>query len=147
METGTEKRYQEFISASKEIDDVYHMLALKFGLSNSAMWILCTMREANRELTQSEIAQEMSMSRQTVNSTIKNLEKQGYLRLEVVSGDRRNKILSFTEEGETFVKRTVDRVLSLEHQVFENLEVEEQEKITQILRKYTRFMREGAEKI
>ena len=147
MEAGTEKRYQEFISASKEIDDVYHMLALKFGLSDSAMWILCTMREANRELTQSEIAQEMSMSRQTVNSTIKNLEKQGYLRLEVVSGDRRNKILSFTEEGETFVKRTVDRVLSLEHQVFENLEVEEQEQITQILRKYTRFMREGAETI
>ena len=147
METGTEKRYQEFISASKEIDDVYHMLALKFGLSDSAMWILCTMREANRELTQSEIAQEMSMSRQTVNSAIKNLETQGYLRLEAVSGDRRNKILSFTEEGETFVKRTVDRVLSLEHQVFENLEVEEQEKITQILRKYTRFMREGAEKI
>jgi len=147
LETGTEKRYQEFISASKEIDDVYHMLALKFGLSDSAMWILCTMREANRELTQSEIAQEMSMSRQTVNSAIKNLEKQGYLRLEAVSGDRRNKILSFTEEGETFVKRTVDRVLSLEHQVFENLEVEEQEKITQILRKYTRFMREGEEKI
>lgn len=56
MEAGTEKRYQEFISASKEIDDVYHMLALKFGLSDSAMWILCTMREANRELTQSEIA-------------------------------------------------------------------------------------------
>ena len=147
MEAGTEKRYQEFISASKEVDDVYHMIALKFGLSDSAMWILCTMRETNRELTQSEIAQEMSMSRQTVNSAIKNLEKQGYLRLEAVSGDRRNKILSFTEEGETFVKRTVDRVLSLEHQVFENLEVEEQEKITQILRKYTRFMREGAEKI
>ena len=147
MEAGTEKRYQEFISASKEVDDLYHMLALKFNLSDSAMWILCTMREANRELTQSEIAQEMSMSRQTVNSAIKNLVKQGYLRLEAVSGDRRNKILSFTEEGETFVKRTVDRVLSLEHQVFENLEVEEQEKITQILRKYTRFMREGAEKI
>ena len=123
------------------------MLALKFSLSDSAMWILCTMREANRELTQSEIAQEMSMSRQTVNSAIKNLEKQGYLQLEAVSGDRRNKTLSFTEEGEAFAKKTVDRVLSLEHQVFENLEVEEQEKITQILRKYTRFMREGAEKI
>lgn len=147
MEAGTEKRYQEFISASKEVDDLYHMLALKFSLSDSAMWILCTMREANRELTQSEIAQEMSMSRQTVNSAIKNLAKQGYLRLEAVSGDRRNKTLSFTEEGEAFVKRTVDQVLSLEHQVFENLEVEEQEQITQILRKYTRLMREGAEKI
>ncbi len=147
METGTEKRYQEFISASKEIDDVYHMLALKFGLSDSAMWILCTMREANRELTQSEIAQEMSMSRQTVNSAIKNLEKQGYLRLEAVSGDRRNKTLSFTEEGETFVKRTVDQVLSLEHQVFSNLEVEEQERLIRILRKYICCMREGAEKI
>ena len=147
MEAGTEKRYQEFISASKEIDDVYHMLALKFGLSDSSMWILCTMREAHRELTQSAIAQVMSMRRQTVNSAIKNLQNQGYTQLEAVSGDRRTKTLSFTEEGEAFAKKTVDRVLSLEHQVFENLEVEEQEKITQILRKYTRFMREGAEKI
>ena len=42
MEKESEKRYQEFISASKEADDVYHTLALKFGLSDSAMWILCT---------------------------------------------------------------------------------------------------------
>ena len=62
MEKESEKRYQEFISASKEVDDIYHTLALKFGLSDSAMWILCTMREADRELTQSEIAEEMSMS-------------------------------------------------------------------------------------
>ena len=147
MGAGTEKRYQEFISASKEADDVYHILALKFGLSDSAMWILYTMREADRELTQSEIAEEMSMSRQTINSAIKNLEKQGYLHMAPVPGDRRNKTLSFTEKGEDFVKRTVDRILDLEHQVFERLEVQEQEQITEILRKYTRFMREGAEKI
>lgn len=147
MEAGIEKRYQEFISASKEVDDLYHMLALKFGLSDSAMWILCTMREVNRELTQSEIAQEMSMSRQTVNSAIKNLEKQGYLQMVPVPGDRRNKTLSFTEKGEAFVKNTVDRMLDLEHQVFAKLEVKEQEQITEILRKYTRYMKEGAEKI
>lgn len=147
MEAGIEKRYQEFISASKEVDDLYHMLALKFSLSDSAMWILCTMREANRELTQSEIAQEMSMSRQTINSAIKNLEKQGYLQLVPVPGDRRNKTLSFTEKGEAFVENTVDRMLDLEHQVFAKLEVKEQEQITEILRKYTRYMKEGAEKI
>ena len=42
MEKESENRYQEFISASKEADDIYHTLALKFGLSDSAMWILCT---------------------------------------------------------------------------------------------------------
>ena len=110
MEKESEKRYQEFISASKEADDVYHTLALKFGLSDSAMWILCTMREADRELTQSEIAEEMSMSRQTINSAIKNLEKQGYLYMAPAPGDRRNKTLSFTAKGEDFVKRTVDRM-------------------------------------
>lgn len=99
MEKESEKRYQEFISASKEADDVYHTLALKFGLSDSAMWILCTMREADRELTQAEIAEEMSMSRQTINSAIKNLEKQGYLYMAPAPGDRRNKTLSFTAKG------------------------------------------------
>ena len=147
MEKESEKRYQEFISASKEVDDIYHTLALKFGLSDSAMWILCTMREADRELTQAEIAEEMSMSRQTINSAIKNLEKQGYLYMAPAPGDRRNKTLSFTAKGEDFVKRTVDRMLDLEHQVFARLEVQEQEQITEILRKYTRYMKEGAEKI
>ena len=31
MEKESEKRYQEFISASKEADDVYHTLALNLG--------------------------------------------------------------------------------------------------------------------
>ena len=38
-------------------------------------------------------------------------------------------------------------MLDLEHQVFAKLEVQEQERITEILRKYTRYMKEGAEKI
>lgn len=147
MEKESERRYQEFISASKEADETYHMLALKFGISDSAMWILCTMREADRELTQSEIAGEMFMSRQTINSAIKNLEKQGYIQMVPVPGDRRNKTLSFTEKGEAFVKKTIDQMLDLEHQVFKRLEVREQEQITEILRKYTRYMKEGAEKI
>lgn len=147
MERESERRYQEFISASKEADETYHMLALKFGISDSAMWILCTMREADRELTQSEIAGEMFMSRQTINSAIKNLEKQGYIQMVPVPGDRRNKTLSFTEKGEAFVKKTIDQMLDLEHQVFKRLEVREQEQITEILRKYTRYMKEGAEKI
>ena len=87
------------------------------------------------------------MSRQTINSAIKNLEKQGYLYMAPAPGDRRNKTLSFTAKGEDFVKRTVDRMLDLEHQVFARLEVQEQEQITEILRKYTRYMKEGAEKI
>ena len=79
MEKESEKRYQEFISASKEADDVYHTLALKFGLSDSAMWIFVYHAGSRPGVTQSEIAEEMSMSRQTINSAIKNLEKQGYL--------------------------------------------------------------------
>ena len=42
--------------------------------------------------------------------TIKNLVKQGYLRLEAVSGDRRNKTLSFTEEGVSYGRKNSETI-------------------------------------
>ena len=85
------------------------------------------------------------MSRQTINSAIKNLENRAifiWRRLPVTGGTR---LFLSTAKGEDFVKRTVDRMLDLEHyQVFARLEVQEQEQITEILRKYTRYMKEGA---
>ena len=148
MEAGTEKRYQEFISASKEVDDLYHMLALKFQ----------PFRQRHVDTVHYEGGKQRTDPVGNCPGDVYEPadgkfchQKPGKTGISALGsgfrGTEETRPFAFTEEGEAFVKRTVDRVLSLEHQVFENLEVEEQEQITQILRKYTRLMREGAEKI
>ena len=49
-----------------------------------------------------------------MNSALKKLVEAGYLRLEAVNGNLKNKQVSITEAGDAYLHRTVDRVFSLE---------------------------------
>ena len=50
-------------------------------------------------MTQTKLCGALFLSKQTVNSALKKLESRGYLRMESMSGDRRNKLLSLTDRG------------------------------------------------
>ena len=91
----------------KETDEIYGKLAHFFGMTSTAFWLLYFIREKNH-CTQSEIASRLSIPKQTVNSSLKRLEKDGFIRLEADSDNHRNKLLSFTEKGEELAKSTID---------------------------------------
>ena len=99
------------------IESLYNMLYKEtddfFGMTSTAFWLLYFIREKNH-CTQSEIASRLSIPKQTVNSSLKRLEKDGFIRLEADSDNHRNKLLSFTEKGEELAKSTIDRVFELE---------------------------------
>lgn len=101
----------------KETDEIYGKLAHFFGMTSTAFWLLYFIREKNH-CTQSEIASRLSIPKQTVNSSLKHLEKDGFIRLEADSDNHRNKLLSFTEKGDELAKSTIDRVLNLKFPLF-----------------------------
>ena len=82
----------------KDTDQTYHEVAHFFGLSDSAFWILYLLRESDRSYTQSSVCEEISLSRQTVHSALKNLQKEGYIVLKSEEGNRKNKRLCLTEQ-------------------------------------------------
>lgn len=108
----------------KETDEIYGKLAHFFGMTSTAFWLLYFIREKNH-CTQSEIASRLSIPKQTVNSSLKRLEKDGFIRLEADSDNHRNKLLSFTEKGEELAKSTIDRVFELEISAFSRFDDEE----------------------
>lgn len=71
--------FEEFIriynGQYKESNEVYHRLARHCGLSDSAFWILYTLREAEEPVSQKQLCNELYLSKQTVNSALKNLEE------------------------------------------------------------------------
>ena len=69
-----------------------------------------TLREANREMTQSE-CHAMYEPKQTVNSALKKLERDGIIEL-LEMKDKRSKRLHLTEKGEEFARETVDKVIA-----------------------------------
>ena len=97
----------------KECDSIYHDAAVRAGLSDCAFWILYSLYGADHTITQSEIGDNASMPRQTVNSALKKLEKDGYLTLEKIDG-KMGKSICLTEAGMAFVQTHIAPVSAAE---------------------------------
>ena len=74
-----------------EINALYHEAAVKMGVSDSVQNILYVLCEKDGRCLQSEVSKLTGISRQTINSAIRNLEKEGIVFLE--PGKGRNTIL------------------------------------------------------
>lgn len=143
--------FPEFIRAYngqyKESNELYHRLARHYGLSDSAFWILYTLREAEGPVSQRQLCQELYLSKQTVNSALKNLEEAGYLRLECAPDSRKNKEIRLTASGEALLRRTADPVFAMEERAFLRLTEEEREAILRLGRRNLDLLREEAERL
>ncbi len=145
-----ELHFPEFLRAYnwlyKESNAIYHRLAGYFGLSDTAFWLLYSLRETDRPLKQAELCSILCSSKQTVNSALKNLEEEGLIRLKSAQGDRRSKEVFLTEAGSELAAASVDRVLAIEEQAALRLSPEERLAILALERRHVEALRQEAER-
>ena len=125
---------KEFNSLYKEMDELYHRIALKLGLSDSAFFIMYSIAEFGGGCLQKDIAEHYFINRKTINSSIKNLEAQGYITLK--KGNRRDMHLYLTEAGQEFADEKIAPVFELENSVLNEFSKEECQQLLQLTRKY-----------
>lgn len=115
------KQLREFNAIHKETDAIYSELATKSGLSDCAFWLMYFIREADGVCTQKEICGQWTMSKKTVHSALKGLEKNGYLTLSLSEIDKRSKVITLTDKGIEFARQNIDIVFKLEQNVFQKM--------------------------
>lgn len=138
------RRYNSLYKANNEI---YHRLARHFGLSDTAFWILYTLREQGGCVSQSQLCGELFLSKQTIHSALKQLEQGGFLQLENVPNNRKNKLVRVTSQGEQLLCQVTDPVFAMEERAFQRLTVEEREAILRLGRRNLDLLREEAERL
>lgn len=104
----------EFYSIWKETDAIYRKLAKRSNLSESGYWVFYAVYENEGRCTQKDICDQWSMSKQTVNSALKELEKRGCITLEVSEFDRRSKYIVLTKSGRKLAGEIIDTIFKLE---------------------------------
>lgn len=138
------KLLSQFNGLYKEMDDVYHLLARHYGLSDCAMWIIYTLRETGGGCTQSRLCEILSMSKQTVNSALKSLEAAGHLRLMPVAGNQKSKQICLTARGKRFAASTTDNIAEMELRAFERFSAGEQAMLFRLLAAYVKQLEKEA---
>ena len=136
---------EEYSRLYKEDDGLYRRLAKHFRLSESAFWILYTLEASQQPLTQAELCGWLYLSKQTINSGLKQLEQEGYIRL--TSGPGRKKYLQLTSQGEPLTARTVRPILAAEDRAFLGMTEEERASLLALERKYLELLFRESEPI
>lgn len=124
----------EFNMLYKEMDELYHSVALKLGLSDSAFFILYALYMQGDGCLQRDICDTFCLSRQTVNSSIKKLEQEDYLSLH--QGNGRDKYIHITPKGRQFLDKKIHPVVEMEKQAFSRMAETESRRLLKLLNKY-----------
>ena len=124
-----------------ELDHIYHEMALRFKLSDSAFSILYTLCVEGDGSELSLIVNHAGLAKQTVNSALRKLEEENIITL-VLDGKRKKKIF-LTEKGIKLCEATVIKIIELENNIFLSWGDEKSNRYIEETREYNKLMMEG----
>lgn len=131
---------QDWKAICKYMNDLewqYHLLAKYYGLSDSSFWVLYELYENKEGCTQKDLCDDWALNKQTINSAVKGLIKDGYVVLEDSEDSKKTKMLRLTEEGRNIAKNTVGKAMNLEKRAFKNINENEMTKVVRFFEKQT----------
>ena len=133
------KTLAAFREATMELDNLYSRFPKSCGLSEAEYWSLLLIYEGI--VTQSRISEQLFLSRQTLNSAFKQLQKKGLIRLEPYQDNLRSKRAFLTEAGKAFVEENVLRMHRVEERAWQHMSQEGQAVLTALTRKFSSCIR------
>ena len=133
---------KEYTHIYKETNRIYHDIALKLKLSDSAFDILYAVCQLGDGCLQRDICSLSATSKQTINSSIRKLEREGHIILK--PGKGRQMHIFLTETGMELAKERIFPVIEIENKVFDSLTEEESRELLRLSRKYIEILEKNA---
>ena len=108
-----QEQIRQYCSYLHEWKASFEDYARSVGLSYTSLSILSALY-GMESCTQKMLCESCFLPKQTVNTTITAFYKKGWVRLEELPEDRRNKTIHFTPEGQAAADEIMQRVLESE---------------------------------
>ena len=131
--------FYDFGRALYHVDSFYDEFAKQSNVSSALLWVLYALNDGNPH-TQIEISNDWELPKTTVNTVIKDIQKEGYIELVPIKGKRREMSIVLTESGKKFADNVLSDLYKKEAEVFKSLSSEEQE-IVKVLEKLAKKLK------
>lgn len=145
MKTIVSKELKRYNYLFGETGMAYHEIYLKLGLSDSAMLILYTILEKGDSCLLKDICHNTGLSKQTINSAMRKLERDGIVWLEKAGA--KNKMAHLTQAGKHLAERTAGRVIQAENEIFASWESEDVQKYLELTEAFMLALKEKAKNL
>ena len=108
----------------QETNYVYTEWAKAHGISVSCLLALTAIDEGGEDCTQKKISQRWLIPKQTVNMILKDFERQKFVELLPMQGDKRNKRIQFTAAGRAYADTILPELRKAELSVIQKMGLE-----------------------
>lgn len=130
---------------SNDLDMIYHRAARKMGITDSVLVVLYMIYEKGDGCLLYDICVGSGLSKQTINSAVRKLEKDEMLFLKQDKGNKKRVFL--TEKGKEYMTATAARLYEAECKAFDDWEKEELDTYLRLMKKYIDSLRIQIEKM
>ena len=147
MKNSVQEQFAVLKQIDKQQDELYHRIAVQFGISDTALWVLYHLCDTDEVFTQNSLAELLYIPKQTINSAITSLVKKGYVRLVQMATARNSKAILLTEEGKGFSQKAIMQILNAEESAFLQLTEAERETFISLSKKLHLFLQKDLNRI
>lgn len=128
-----------------EINNVFHEMSKQMGLSDSVSCILYTICNYGDSCLLTDIINMTGIPKQTVNSALRKLEGEGYLRLETTQ--TRHKKVVLTASGKLLTQKTAEQMIRMENEIYGSWTEEERQLHLALTQRYLDQLKEKAKEL
>lgn len=145
MDVHISKELRRINHLLAEMNGAYHEAAVRLGLSDSVMQVLYALCSAGDPCPLQTIVRLSGVSKQTINSAIRKLEREGAVRLEAAEG--RGKNVRLTPEGQALARRTVLPLMEIEDEIYASWTGEELAEYLALNERYLAALKEKTKRL
>lgn len=142
-----EKNFQEQIDRYYQLwfgaTQFYESWSKQRGITYNAVLTLCTLLSNKEYCTQKMICDQWRLPKQTVNTILKDFEAKGYVIFSTLAADKRNKLISFTADGEKYADKISAELYSLDYYAVEKMGLERMRELNRNLEQYLAYCHEA----
>lgn len=136
---------EEFDKLQKKMDNIYSQLAKNSGLSDTAFWIIYTIKNEAETYKQKDLCDIWCCSKQTINSSLKKLEKSNIIELISIPNNKKDKKIVLTEYGKKIATEYIEPVIDIEKRTLRK--IKENKEFLELFKKYVDTLENETKKI
>ncbi|MDY3278484.1 MAG: MarR family winged helix-turn-helix transcriptional regulator [Eubacteriales bacterium] len=131
----------------QQIGRLYEDYAKAKGMTYMSMSVLEAIYEHQQGCTQKLICQETHYPKQNVNLIVKSFLLDGYVVLQELPADRRNKQIALTEKGRAYAEEMVGKLWQVDADATEALTASQREELLKLIAIYAGRYEEGVRRL
>ncbi len=118
---------------------LYAKAANMLGIGYPELVVLYALKTGGNQ-TQKDISAGFGLLKSTVSTVIRDLKQRGYIRLDFSDGDKRERLVSLTDDGIKYCDELIEPVLNMEHNVYKILGKERLELMQELTEFYNTLL-------